>query len=382
MYTVAHYGEMIADTVRMPCYEAALRRTVRPGSVVVDIGAGTGIFSLLACRLGLGARRVYAIEPAEVIHLAREIARTNGLADRIEFIQGLSTGVTLPEPADVVVADVRGALPPFGKSLIAMMDARRRFLGPAGILIPQRDTLWAALVEMPDTYGRLVSPWSNPYEGIDMRAGRHSVVNAIHKASADSTQLITAPQRWAAIDYGSVESPDVQGAFHAGCTRAGAVHGCLLWFTAMLAEGIEFCTGPGSKTIYGATFLPWPEPVAVRPGDEVSMELGAHLIGDDYLWVWNSRVREPGGQEKAAFAQSTFYGAPEFSPAALDRVAPGRTPPLNPQGHAARAVLELMDGERSLAEIAGQVLARFPREFPTPSAAMALVTSLVRQFAP
>jgi len=94
-YSVAVYGEMMGDGVRMRAYEQALREAVKPGSVVLDIGTGTGIFAMLAARFG--ARRVYAIEPADAIQVARDIAAANGCADRIEFIQGLSTAVSLPE---------------------------------------------------------------------------------------------------------------------------------------------------------------------------------------------------------------------------------------------------------------------------------------------
>jgi len=85
---------MIADTVRTGAYAEALRRAVKAGSVVLDIGTGTGIWALLACKFG--ARRVYAAEPGDAIHVAREIAAANGWSDRIEFIQRLSTEVTLP----------------------------------------------------------------------------------------------------------------------------------------------------------------------------------------------------------------------------------------------------------------------------------------------
>ena len=70
MYSLAGYGKMIADKVRMDAYSQALRRAVKPGSVVVDIGAGTGICAMLACRFG--ARKVYAIEPDDAIHVARD----------------------------------------------------------------------------------------------------------------------------------------------------------------------------------------------------------------------------------------------------------------------------------------------------------------------
>jgi len=64
---------MITDKARMDGFEAALRQAVKPGSVVLDIGTGTGIFSLLACRFG--ARKVYAIEPDNAIQLARDCRR-------------------------------------------------------------------------------------------------------------------------------------------------------------------------------------------------------------------------------------------------------------------------------------------------------------------
>ena len=87
-------------------YGAGLRRALRRGSVVMDLGCGPGVFAVLACKLG--ARRVYAVEPENVIGLAREIAAANGCADRIEFFDKLSTEITLPEPADVIISDLRG----------------------------------------------------------------------------------------------------------------------------------------------------------------------------------------------------------------------------------------------------------------------------------
>jgi type I protein arginine methyltransferase len=76
MYTISQFGNMYVNKARMDAYAAALRDAVTPNSVVLDIGAGTGIFALLACRYG--ARRVYAIEPDDAINLAREVAAANG----------------------------------------------------------------------------------------------------------------------------------------------------------------------------------------------------------------------------------------------------------------------------------------------------------------
>src|SRR5687767_7733786 len=115
MYNISNYGSMIADTVRMNAYAEALRRAVKPGGIVLDIGTGTGIFALLACQFG--AQRVYALEPNENIQVAKLLAKDNGFSDRIEFIRDVSTNITLSEKADVIISDLRGMLPLYEKHI-------------------------------------------------------------------------------------------------------------------------------------------------------------------------------------------------------------------------------------------------------------------------
>src|SRR5258708_1418060 len=88
-YSLSGYGDMIADRVRIEAFTQALRGAIRPGAVVMDIGTGPGIMAALACQLG--ASRVYAIEPSEVIQIAREIAASNNCSDKIVFFEELST---------------------------------------------------------------------------------------------------------------------------------------------------------------------------------------------------------------------------------------------------------------------------------------------------
>src|SRR5262245_33427852 len=108
-YSLSAYGEMMVDEVRMQAYHQALAAVCHPGAVVMDLGAGAGVITLLACRLG--ASRVYAVDDSDAILLAADIARANGLTDRITFIHAPSTSISLPEPVDVIISDIRGVLP-------------------------------------------------------------------------------------------------------------------------------------------------------------------------------------------------------------------------------------------------------------------------------
>src|SRR2546430_4119827 len=115
---------MITDRVRLDAYAQALKRAITPASVVLDIGAGTGVLSLLACKFG--ARRVYAIEPSSLAQLITAAARDNGYEHRIVLLQRRSTEVVLPERADVIVSDLRGVLPPYHSHFTDIADARTR----------------------------------------------------------------------------------------------------------------------------------------------------------------------------------------------------------------------------------------------------------------
>lgn len=376
-YEIGGYGGMVGDRVRMDAYAAAIARAVRPGSVVLDIGAGTGVFSLLACRAG--ARRVYAVEPGDAIHAAREIARENGMADRIEFIQGVSTEIDLPERADVIVSDLRGALPLFQHHVRSIADARARLLVPGGTLIPRADTLRGAPVQAAEAYGRVVGPWES-VEGLRMTAARRMAVNSWARATLPRDALLAEPCTWAVLDYRTAAEPNVRAAMEWTVARQGTAHGLSLWFDAELADGIRYSTGPGApEMVYGTPFLAFAEPVAVAAGDRIAVDLQARLVGDDYVWIWDTRI-ERAGRPPLELRQSTLLGEP-ISPARLRKRAHGFRPALGEEGRIDGMILGRMDGGASLEEIARAVHAAFPARFARWEDALTRVGRLSEQYA-
>ncbi|HET9703853.1 MAG TPA: class I SAM-dependent methyltransferase [Vicinamibacterales bacterium] len=382
MYSITNYGAMIADRVRIRAYAEALRRVVTSDSVVLDLGTGTGIFALLACRFG--ARRVYAVEPADAIQVAREIAAANGFADRIEFRQAKSTEVTLPERTDVIVSDIGGVLPWFQTHLPSIADARRRFLAPGGTLIPRQDAVWAAVVDAPDLYARHTTPWDDCGFDFNMAPARRLAVNTFKKGEVTENRLLTPPQRWATIDYRMVDEWNVQAPVRWMVSRAGTGHGIVVGLDRILAEGIRLTNAPdesdvGRDSIYATVFFPWSAPVVLAIGDVVETEMRATLVGGDYVWCWTTSVvdgRRPSAV-KARFAQTTLLEAP-LSPATLRKSSAAYTPTLTENGRMARFVLDAMSQGMPLGEIA----TRLSNEFPTAAARdpLTYVAALAQQY--
>jgi type I protein arginine methyltransferase len=323
MYSLHFYGQMIADTARMGAYAAALRQVVNSDSVVMDLGSGPGVFALLACKLG--ARRVYAVEPGNVIGLAREAAAANGFADRIQFFESMSTEITLDERASIIVSDLRGVLPWFQQHIPSIIDARERHLARGGTLISHRDTVWAGVIEAAEHYEELIAPWEKNGFELDLSAGTRLITNNWRKTRIQPEQLLVDPVCWTTIDYHEVDSSDIQAEISWRAARTGTAHGVAVWFDSELVEGISFSNHPNSpEMIYGQGLFPFSQPVELMEGDRVKLRLAANLVGDDYVWRWDTDFfsgddkARPEARPKVSYKQSTFFGV-ALSPALLQK---------------------------------------------------------------
>ncbi len=379
LYSMLGYGKMIIDNVRMDAHFRALSQLITPDTVVLDIGTGTGIIALLACRLG--ARKVYAVEPSLAIYMAEELAETNGYADRIQFIQDLSTRIALPERVDIIVSDLRGVLPLFQQHIPSIVDARQRFLRPGGAMIPRSDTLWAALVEAPALYHDYAGAWESNLFELNLRPARRLAINTWGKAYLKPEQLITEPHHWITLNYLTIEQPDVQGALNWVTARAGTAHGFTVWFDAVLADGAGFSNAPGKpEIIYGQAFFPLEQPVALLAGDRVSVQLQAELAGDDYIWRWDTDVYEGSApQPRASFRQSILYGTP-LSPAQRRSRAAASQPTLDGDDLIDQVILGMMGSANSGEEVARLLCSAFPARFGSPQDALEHVSKLIEKY--
>jgi len=339
------YGGMAVDGVRMDAYSRAIARTVRPGSVVVDLGCGTGIMSLLALRAG--ARRVHAIEMDPAVWLARDLAEANGYGDKFVVHHKSSFDVTLEEPADVIIADLRGSSPLFGQNLAAMEDAKRRLLAPGGVLMPARDRLFVALAESEGHRRDLERGWACfERNGFDPSAARSATLNCTYsdgERPIQASHVLSDSKQWAEVRYGEPFSGSFDATVELTMTRGGTAHCLVVWFEATLYDDIVYSNAPGNVLVYNRSILPLLDPVRVSPGETARVTLRTDVGGD--RWAWDTEI---GG--RARVRQATFLGLPA-SPESLLRDSLAATPSRSASGDRAARILELMDGVRSVREI-------------------------------
>lgn len=159
---------MINDLDRNAFYQTLLRDAIDENSVVLEIGAGSGLLSIMAAKAG--ARLVIAIEANhEMAMLAAQIIAANHMSDRIVVINKMSTDVHLSElPAvpTVLVSEILGTLLLGESALHYVQDARERLVAPRATILPALGTQYVTLIESQEVH-RITSVCS--WEGIDLR---------------------------------------------------------------------------------------------------------------------------------------------------------------------------------------------------------------------
>lgn len=308
MYRLTDYGSMVRDRRRIDAYTRALSAVITPSSVVLDLGAGIGTFSVLACNAG--AAQVYAVEPADVITVAEEIAKANGVSERIRFIQRRADALELPEKVDVIVSDLSGALPLFDEHIPAVIHARDAFLKPGGVLVPARDRLFCAPVSSGELYSRMAGPWRS-VPGLDLGPAESMALNAAHALRVDPNDLAAEPRCFAELDYATIVSPNVSAAVEWRFDAAAVIHGIALWFETTLHGDIRASSGPWSpESVHATMVLPLLEPLNVRAGNDLQLSIEAILAAGRYVVTWQA-----GGGAR----QSTFASEPRSAASFLER---------------------------------------------------------------
>lgn len=369
--TVAGHRSMALDSVRNAAYGAALRQAVTRDSVVLDVGAGTGIHGLMAARLG--ARRVYLVEPEPILSVAEEIAALNGLTDAVQCLRGRLEDVTLPEPVDVIVSVLTGNFLLTEDLLETLFVARRRWLKPGGLLIPSAASMEVVPVSAAALHDKEIACWSRPQQGLDFSAARRYAANTVFYRDQElrDAEWLGPPVILRVMDFHRDDDTAVHVEATVEVTSSGTCHGWMGWVNMKL-DGEWLSASPKAARVHWRpAFLPLDPPLTLERGEAVTFGLDRAPKGD---WSWRVRTRS------IERRHSTLLGAP-LDGDVLKRAALDYRPVLNAEGQALRDVLSRCDGTYSVSELVNDLATAQPPSSGDREALLRLVQRVVKQYA-
>lgn len=246
------YVDMLHDRARAAAYAAALAKVVRPSSLVLDIGTGTGLLAMLALRAGAGA--VVACEQwPPLADVARRVVAANGAADSISIVAARSDDAATAaavrrfgRPADVVVSEILDSALLGEGSLPTMAAASAQgLLHPEGVAVPSSARLIACVVSSP----ALRACWTGPEGAPGGIAGDcGATVRPMHTAplaAAGGLVPLTPPGPVAELDLTRPTSTCGDALnWLPPATAAGPADAVVVWWEVTLAPGVVISTAP------------------------------------------------------------------------------------------------------------------------------------------
>jgi type II protein arginine methyltransferase len=275
---------MMNDAPRNDAFEAALKAALTvagPQARVLDIGAGSGLLSLMAARAG--ARNVVACEMEPMIaEMAQQIVAHNGYADRITVhakpSTDLAVGAELDAPADILVSEILSSDLLTEKVLDTFEDAHRRLLAPDAVVIPRAATAMGCLVASDSLadyafVGQVSGFDLSPFTSFaPQRLPVHGTMTAWNRLS-DDVELVR-------LDLTQHKHDATLARLRIPVTASGRAIGIVQWMHIDLWDGIAFENHPASTTDGGWLQLlhSFPAPIDVVAGETLDIAVGHDRI--------------------------------------------------------------------------------------------------------
>lgn len=198
-----YHQKMLADGVRNKLLYEAIKNHVTGETSFLDIGAGTGVWAILAAKLG--AKRVVAIEIEEcLIPIIYRHAQENGVADKIEIIHGNSDNVKIRGKFDVIVSELFSGDAMSEATTKSFVSLRNRFLAKNGVLIPQKLAMQAVPVYFQKSIQQI--PAELPITCNFLKQLKLNYNRGLSIEEQEKIEILAEPKSLVEIDFETIKS--------------------------------------------------------------------------------------------------------------------------------------------------------------------------------
>lgn len=275
---------MINDEQRNHDYAKALRQAITPDTHVIDIGAGTGLLSMIAAHNH--AAHVVACEAVPVIAAAAtEIVTYNRLAGRIQIIPksslDLVIGTDLPRKADLIVTEIFDCGLLGEEALPTIRHARQHLLRKGGHMIPQAARVYAALFESEQVHR--LNHAETAY-GFDVTAFNRLATHGYFPVRLNTWchRLLTQPQEIFRFDFLHDSLQPAERPVNFAISNTGRCHGVVFWFELDLNDHIHISNSPDNLSTHWMQAVQcFPSPLDVAEAEVVEAKA---MHNDTSIW--------------------------------------------------------------------------------------------------
>lgn len=294
---------MLREGPRRSALLSAMERLVK-GKVVLDLGAGPGIVSIIACKLG--AARVYAVDPNPSISLLDRLAQANNCSGRVRGYCADSRMVDLPEKVDLIIADIRGKLPIVSGSLDIVTDACKRFLAPGGEVLPGIDESFVVPIMDDDNHSMWRRLWCDEALDVDLGVLSDMDLGRIQISHAGTDSFLADPCLALRVDWNPLPAITQGTELQFEIIRDGRLDGFLQWFDIDF-HGVRLSNHPDAPDlVYGRCIFLLSAPVQVQRGYVVRAMVTVHPLRNREVWVWRGRIFDARGTLISGFEESSI----------------------------------------------------------------------------
>nr|XP_023870518.1 protein arginine N-methyltransferase 1.6-like [Quercus suber] len=329
------YLDMLNDSPRNKAFRQAIDKTVTQPCHVIDIGAGTGLLSMMAARAmcngdsSTTCRRSSSSSCTEgmvtacesylpMVKLMRKVARLNGMERKIKVFNKrsdeLQVGVDIPSRADILVSEILDS-ELLGEGLIpSLQHAHDMLLVENPQTVPYRATTYGQLVESKFLW-KLHDLHNNEADAGDgiclVPSGLDSILHvksqqyAMHcDAIKEEIKLLSEPFKIFEFDFWKRPDSHREIELHIKATNDGRVNAVVSWWILQLdCEGtIFYSTAPrwissAMNTSAGHWCDHWKQCVWFVPGKGMSVskdeEVYLHAVHTETSIFYNLKTDVP-----------------------------------------------------------------------------------------